>query len=300
MRNWRVVTAVAAVVLAALAGVLVWQYTNGADERAEQDQELVEVYVAAAAVQRGVSGADALQRELLVVEEMRRADFDRLADPIVPGREARIRDRIAAATIPEGVPVVAGLFVERGQLQGTALEIEEGMQAISLSVDLPRGVAGFVAPGDSVNVLYSFEAETVRTAPGGPVRTGLNQRTTAFLVPGAKVLAVDRVTTVGAATGSPTTDTNGDGVIDDRDEATTVPVNAGLITLAVTPRQAEQIAAAMAENAGGVYLTLNPPEFTVEDFQAPTEIVEAVNLYDQPLALLDEVLTQLERAQPSP
>jgi Flp pilus assembly protein CpaB len=295
-----VVTAVAAVVLAALAGVLVWQYTDEADERAEQDQELVEVYVAAAPVQRGVSGADALQRELLVVEEMRRADFDRLADPIVPGREARIRDRIAAATIPEGVPVVAGLFVERGQLQGSALEIEEGMQAISLSVDLPRGVAGFVAPGDSVNVLFSFEAQTVRTAPGGPVRSGRDQRTTAFLVAGAKVLAVDRVTTVGAATGAPTTDTNGDGVIDDRDEATTVPANAGLITLAVTPRQAEQIAAAMVQNAGGVYLTLNPPEFTVEDFQNPTEIVEAVNLYDQPLALLDEVLSQLERAQPSP
>ncbi|GIU87649.1 MAG: hypothetical protein KatS3mg009_2164 [Acidimicrobiia bacterium] len=56
VRNWRVVTAVAAVVLAAVAGVLVWQYTDEADERAEADQELVEVYVAAEPVPRGRLG----------------------------------------------------------------------------------------------------------------------------------------------------------------------------------------------------------------------------------------------------
>lgn len=298
MRNWRVVTAVAAVVLAALAGVLVWQYTDEADERAEEDQELVEVYVAGATVQRGVSGADALRRELLVVEEMRKADFDRLGNPVVPGEEARIRDLIAAATIPEGVPVVAELFVQRGQLQGTALEIEDGMQAISLSVDQTRGVAGFVAPGDTVNVILTLEAEEVRAAPGGAVKAGAKAKTTAFLVPGAKVLAVDRVTTAGAATGAPTTDTNGDGVIDDKDDATTVPTNAGLVTLSVTPRQAQQIAAAMTNYGTGVYLTLNPPEFDIEEFENPTEIVEAINLFDQPLTLLDEVLPQLGQPQP--
>lgn len=297
MRNWRVVTAVAAVVLAAVAGVLVWQYTDEADERAEADQELVEVYVAAEPVPRGVSGADAIARELLVVEEMRRADFARLRNPVVPGGEAAVRDLIAAATIPEGVPAVADLFVRRGQLQGTALEIEEGMQAISLSLDQARGVAGFVMPGDSVNVILSLEVAATRTAPGAAVRTGSGVRTTAFLVPGAKVLAVDRVTTTGAAGGTATTDTNGDGVVDGDDAATTTPANAGLVTLAVTPRQAEQIAAAVTHHGGGVYLSLNPAGFDLADFQNPTEIVEAINLFDQPLSLVDELLPQLG-AQP--
>lgn len=297
MRNWRVVTAVAAVVLAAVAGVLVWQYTDEADERAEADQELVEVYVAAEPVPRGVSGADAIARELLVVEEMRRADFARLRNPVVPGGEAAVRDLIAAATIPEGVPAVADLFVRRGQLQGTALEIEEGMQAISLSLDQARGVAGFVMPGDSVNVILSLEVAATRTAPGAALRTGSGVRTTAFLVPGAKVLAVDRVTTAGAAGGTATTDTNGDGVVDGDDTATATPANAGLVTLAVTPRQAEQIAAAMTHHGGGVYLSLNPAGFDLAEFQNPTEIVEAINLFDQPLSLVDELLPQLA-AQP--
>ncbi|GIU87650.1 MAG: hypothetical protein KatS3mg009_2165 [Acidimicrobiia bacterium] len=61
---------------------------------------------------------------------------------MVPGGEAAVRDLIAAATIPEGVPAVADLFVRRGQLQGTALEIEEGMQAISLSLDQARAWPG--------------------------------------------------------------------------------------------------------------------------------------------------------------
>jgi len=294
VRNWRVVTAVAAVVLAALAGVLVWQYTDEADERAEQDQELVEVYVAHSTVQRGVSGADALRRKLLVVEKMRKADFDRLANPVVPGQETRIRNLVAAATIPEGVPIVAELFAPRGQLQGTALEIDDGMQAITISVDQTRAVAGFVAPGDTVNVILTLEAEEVRAVPGGAVKTGGKAKTTAFLVPGAKVLAVDRLTTTGPVTGTPTTDTNGDGVIDDKDNATSAPTNTGL----VTPRQAQQIAAAMTNYATGVYLTLNPPEFDVEGFQNPTEIVGAINLFDQPLTLLDEVLPQLGAPQP--
>ncbi|GIU87651.1 MAG: hypothetical protein KatS3mg009_2166 [Acidimicrobiia bacterium] len=81
-------------------------------------------------------------------------------------------------------------------------------------------MAGFVVPGDSVNVILSLEVAATRTAPGAAVRTGSGVRTTAFLVPGAKVLAVDRVTTAGAAGGTATTDTNGDGVVDGDDAAT--------------------------------------------------------------------------------
>ncbi|GIU87652.1 MAG: hypothetical protein KatS3mg009_2167 [Acidimicrobiia bacterium] len=56
----------------------------------------------------------------------------------------------------------------------------------------------------------------------------------------------------------------------------------------------------MTHHGGGVYLSLNPAGFDLADFQNPTEIVEAINLFDQPLSLVDEVLPQLARAAVRP
>ena len=56
---------------------------------------------------------------------------------------------------------------------------------------------------------------------------------------------------------------------------------ASLITLQVTPRQAEQII--QGTTLGTVWLSLNPPDFKPGDFQNPTEIVDQINLFNQTL-----------------
>ena len=60
---------------------------------------------------------------------------------------------------------------------------------------------------------------------------------------------------------------------------TTQPQNqpSSLITLQVTPRQAEQIV--QGTTLGTVWLSLNPPDFNAGKFKSPTEIVDA----DQPV-----------------
>src|SRR5262249_52880013 len=65
-----------------------------------------------------------------------------------------------------------------------------------------------------------------------------------------------------------------------------------LITLQVTPRQAEQIVQGQAQ--GTLYMSLNPPDFKPGNFQNPAEIVEAVNLFNQPLPEVDQVLNQVK------
>jgi hypothetical protein len=46
-----------------------------------------------------------------------------------------------------------------------------------------------------------------------------------------------------------------------------------------------------------VWLSLNPPSFDTGQFRTPQEIVEAVNLFDQPLSLVDSTLTQIQQSQ---
>ena len=54
-----------------------------------------------------------------------------------------------------------------------------------------------------------------------------------------------------------------------------------LITVQVTPRQAEQIV--QGTTLGTVWLSLNPPDFDAGQFKNPTEIVDQINLFNQTL-----------------
>jgi hypothetical protein len=66
----------------------------------------------------------------------------------------------------------------------------------------------------------------------------------------------------------------------------------------VTPRQAEQIV--QATTIGTMYLSLNPPGFDPKKFTTPDEIVEALNLFDQPLALVQSTLATIAQNTPTP
>jgi pilus assembly protein CpaB len=285
VRKSRVITALAAVVLAALTGVLVLQYTRDAEDRAESDLDLVEVLVASRDIPAGTSG------DVVLADYTERKEFTRESRPptsIAPEEGATIEAHFAAAVIPAGQPLSPELFVESAGFQGSVLGVEEGKQAISINVDETHGVAGFVTPGDLVNVLATVDVKNIGASSGDTART------TAFLMPGIKVLAVGQTTGVPAPDSQPRSDTNGDGEINDDDSTATTPEQLGLITLEVTPRQAEQIA--HATSMGTIYLSLNPAGVDDVSFENPEEIVEAVNLFDQAMPKVDEVLAAMAAA----
>lgn len=276
MRKWRVVTAVAAVVLAAVTGVLLWQYLDGADERAAEDLELFDVLVASKDIPAGTSGSEVLER----YSEVKK--FTRASRPptsLSPNRSDEIGELYAATAIPAGQPLTEELFVAQEAVRSSALQIAEGMQAITVNVDQTRGVAGFVAPNDSVNVIVTLDVKNVLSA--NAQASGQTAKTTAFLIPGVRVLAVGQTTAVGAQE-------------DGEDEDAADAVATGLVTLEVTPRQAEQLAHASA--IGSIYLSLNPAGVEGPAFGAVEEIVEAVNLFDQPLTKVQEVFAALDAA----
>ena len=74
MRNWRVLTAIAAVVLAALAGVLVWKYTDNAKNDAKKPYTFTSALVAKSRVAANTSFDSALDSGLIAREQRVRND----------------------------------------------------------------------------------------------------------------------------------------------------------------------------------------------------------------------------------
>jgi pilus assembly protein CpaB len=275
VRNWRVLTAVAAVVLAAVASVLAYTYLTQADARAQDKTEMVPALVARNSIPKGTPGNAAVDDDLLEVKKVPR---EALPDAVLTSNEG-LDGLVASSLIAKGQFVVRDSFVAPSQVDGFSTTVKNGKQAISLSVDTTHGVAGFIQPNDSINVLGTVDVKDLANATE-PLKM------TAFVIPGLRVLAVGETTsgTPSAQSG----DTGGDGTT-----ATTQapPEQKGLITVEVTPRQAAQIAHLM--NLGVITVTLNPPNFDVKDFQTPQEIVEATNLFDQELQHLAAVQGQL-------
>ena len=279
MRNWRVLTAGVAVIFMVLAAIGSYYYLNKADERAQSKQQLVTVLVATQSIPKGTTGLDALNRGLVALAKRTRGDAPAAS---LTGTDT-IKTLVAAAAIDKDSIITASAFVTAAALGGSLsnsidhAKPQEWKQAIAVTVDLPHGVAGLIIPNDTVNLMTTAKIRDVTNK--GDLATA---SVTAFVLKGLKVLAVGATT---AAPVTPVATTGPDG----KPTTTAAPApsqaNVGLLTLEVTPRQAEQIAHNQA--AGWpLYLTLNPAGFNSKDVELPIEIVEAVNFFDQDLKTL--------------
>jgi pilus assembly protein CpaB len=260
------------VVLAAIAGVVVWKYVSNADTRAEKNKDLVTVLVAKDKIARGTVFDQAVRDKLF--REVKIPADSLPPNRILPAPDQALlaiyKDKVAVTDIFAGTPVVADQFVEASQLVNTvAGAIPKGKEAITVSLDQTHAVGGFLSPGDKVNIIVNLTVKDRTNSSGDGVRT------TALLLPGVKVIAVGS-TTILPSSATPS-DLGGDTTTT---QATAQP--ASLITLEVTPRQAEQIVQATA--LGTLYLSLDPPGFDPKKFTSPQEIVGTLNLFDQPLA----------------
>jgi len=77
--------------------------------------------------------------------------FASLADLIPPGAEPRV----ALRTIAPGEPVLEGRVSGAGGRASLSTQIASGMRALTIPVNVVKGVAGFVLPGDRVDVMLT-------------------------------------------------------------------------------------------------------------------------------------------------
>jgi len=132
--------------------------------------------------------------------------------------------RIGLSPLKRGEPVLHSKVTGPGQRASLAMQLEDGKRAVTVQVDDVRGVAGFVLPGDFVDIIMIADDVSSK-----------RQSYSDILLEHVKVLAIDQL--AGEVEGKPTV--------------------ARAVTLEVTKEQAQKIL--LATNVGKLSLVLGRP-----------------------------------------
>ena len=162
---------------------------------------------------------------------------------LVRGRSrAAMIGRIAPVALPAGLPLSQNILIAPGDRSEFAAAIRPGLRAISVAVSPSAGLSGFIMPGDRVDVILVQEIGSRRTAQTLFVDLGVlgvdqHRRGTASAtaiepIAAASDIAADAAGGIGAEPPQ-------------------------LVTLEVTPRQAEALA--IAADLGKLALVLRGP-----------------------------------------
>ena len=227
--------AAAAIVLALVAGIGVYMYASGADKRAEENASLVDAYVANADVAKGTTGTEMLQAGLIDKEKVAKSS-------VPPGAVTdpnSLNGLVLAGPLGTKQFLTTASFVSEESGLGSAFANTikaQNLVAVTVTVDIDRGVANQIAPGDHVNIAASD--------PTGDTK-GYQ-----YILDKVKVLAVGSSTNAQPAASAPAAQS--------ADASAAPPANPGVLTFEVTQDQALQII--NANQGGGIYLVLLPPD----------------------------------------
>jgi pilus assembly protein CpaB len=136
--------------------------------------------------------------------------------------------RVALAPMEKSELVLRPKITAPGQRASLSVLLDEGQRAVTVRVDDVRGVAGFILPGDRVDVML-LRSET---------RQGDTENSADILLEYVKVLAIDQL-------------------LNERPDQPTVATVAKAVTLQVNPEQAQKLL--LAGNIGKLSLVLRQP-----------------------------------------
>jgi pilus assembly protein CpaB len=216
-------------VAAAVAAVFVWLYVRNSSANVPAEAvpaaapatTAVRVLVAAKDLGLGqrVAPADLAWREWpdAGVSPLFITDLD---DPAAVENHAGF---IVRDTIAEGEPIVARKLVAAGDAGFMAAILEPGHRAVATEINAETAAGGFILPGDRVDVIVSFEADS----------SGERGQMSRTILENVRVLAIDQTAS--------------------RSDEEQVKVGA-TATLELTPPQAELLA--LAQGMGDITLSL--------------------------------------------
>ena len=191
--NRRLIGLVVALALAGVATFLLVQWVNSADERAREEEDLAEVFVAQGDIPAGTSAEVAIGQALITTDEIPARSVPEGAI----GSLDTIAGQVATVQIFDGEIIVAQRFGTTVSQPGGLFEIPEGLEAVTLEAAIVPGVAGFVQAQDQVSLVVTIdlpagdEADDEETVdPSGAQTQYLVQDVTVLAV-GQRVIVTD-------------------------------------------------------------------------------------------------------------
>ncbi len=224
----RSVLLISALAVAALGTVLVFMYANQARTAGLAAAEPVEVLVATDTIAAGTAGSTLVESAVVELQTLPNAAVPENAlSDLQP-----VANLFTAGVIYPGQVLLSPMFTSPDAV--TALTLPEGTMGMSVSLDDPNRVAGFVTPGSEVAVFATLDAN------------GTNATNT--LLNRVKVVAVGP-TTVATRTESTGETTNSE------------EISQTILTLAVTEEQAKRLA--YSAEQGSLHFALLDPSSQV-------------------------------------
>lgn len=243
---------VGAILIGVIAALLIYNYVQGINRRANNDAKLVTVYVAKSDISKGTSGDDAANSKAIDTAQMP-AQFK-------PGTAItttnQISKKVALFDIPKNSVIVTDMFVDPATANISFRDrlTNANWVAVTIQVDAVHGVGGFLVAGDEVNMTVD-EKQATDPNPNSP---GVHFETVPhYLYQKVFVLAVgDQPALQPGETA--TTEAN---------------QNVGMLTLEVPPEAVPWIEAGQETNS--LYLSLvtsdySPHAMTPVPFDVPT------------------------------
>jgi pilus assembly protein CpaB len=201
-----------AVVLALLAGVLMWVFLRG---QTHTDGTKVSAIYATESIP-----ASTVIEPGMVVEKA--VDRSQVPEGVSTSQDSVV-GRVAMSSFASGDRIQSGQVQEKSAALGLAFVVDPGMRAVTVALDPIIGVAGFLKPGNRVDVVATFNVND-----GTITKTVLQNQL--LLAAGSQII------NTGSASGRQTQE------------------NAPNATLSVDPADAEKLI--LAESKGKLRLTL--------------------------------------------
>jgi pilus assembly protein CpaB len=155
----RIIGVVAAVLLAALGTAVLVAFVKGAESRALAGEQTVDVLVVSESVARNTASTDLA--DMVVTTQVP-------AKVRAEGSVADLSDldgKVTAVDLMPGEQLVASRFVTPAQLaEQSEVEVPEGMQEVTISLEPQRAVGGQIAPGDTVGLVASLRPQEADAA----------------------------------------------------------------------------------------------------------------------------------------
>ncbi len=217
MKSKAIIPMLVGVGIGLLALKMGWNYIEKSRSSVAASQSDTPVVVASRSVSPGTP---------LMLEDLKVTQWPRSA---VPGEAhadpEKLVGRVNQAPLSAGLPVLETMLTPKGTRPGLPALIPPGYQAMAIKVDEFTSVAGFLNPGDKVDVVATF---SVKRSKSGPTET-----VTRTILRDIKVSAVGQAKEAGE---------------------NAQPMIVRSVTLLVTPHQAQRLS--LASTRGTIRLAL--------------------------------------------